>query len=84
MDAAEFADWCAFAALEPFGSRVEDVRAGTIAAAAAASVGAKTPPGEWIQWVSAEGDRPAAGGWQHIFAAMGAFVAPAAGQQGGG
>jgi hypothetical protein len=68
MDAAELAEWVAFAALEPFGSRVEDVRAGTLASAMVAPYGGKTRPGDWFRW---EPPRPS-GDWRTGHAAFGA------------
>ena len=75
MTSAEFAEWVAFAGLEPFGSRVEDLRAGTIASACVAPWGGKADAGDWIKWTGGEPE----GGWEDMFAAMGAFVKPAEG-----
>lgn len=81
MDAAEFAEWVAFAAVEPFGSQVDDVRLGTLASAVVAPHGGKTRPGEWFQWEPAE----ATGSWRDILAGFGAFVAkPEKGAASGG
>lgn len=69
MSAAEFAEWQAFAQIEPFGSRVEDIRAGVIASACVAPWGGKTAPGEWFEW-----EPPAPSGtWRDLKAAMGAL-----------
>jgi hypothetical protein len=82
MDAAEFAEWVAFAGLEPFGSRVDDLRFGAVASAAVAAAGGKTAPGEWFKWQSA--DTKPAGDWRHIFAAFGAYAKPAGPAEGAG
>jgi hypothetical protein len=71
MTSAEFAEWVAFAALEPFGSRVEDLRVGTLASAVTAPWGGKASAGDWFNWSGAE---KVTGDWRHIFGAMGAFV----------
>jgi hypothetical protein len=70
MDVAEFADWVAFAGLEPFGSRVDDLRAGTVATAASAAWGGRTNPGEWFQW----GPPRPVGDWRVGHAAFGAVA----------
>jgi hypothetical protein len=75
MDAAEFAEWAAFAALEPFGSRVDDLRFGAVASAAGAMAGIKTAPGDWFRWQA--GDAKPAGNWQDIYAGFGAYAVPA-------
>lgn len=70
MDSAEFGEWIAFAALEPFGSRIEDLRAGTIATAAGAMAGVRTAPGEWFRW----GGSKVGGSWRDIRSGFGAHV----------
>lgn len=72
MTAGEFALWMAFSRIEPFGSHVEDLRAGTIASATVLPWGGKTSPGEWFSWLA--GERKPVGDWRMLKAAMGGYA----------
>jgi len=71
MDSLEFTQWLAYAGVEPFGSPVDDLRAGTIATAAIAVGGVAKSPGDWFRWTPPE----PLGGWKELKAAMGGRVA---------
>src|SRR5688500_15029114 len=75
MTSAEFADWMAFGRLEPFGSVIDDSRAGTIASAVTRPWGGKNDPDDWFRWDG----RPRraevpTGDWRHIRAGFTPFV----------
>lgn len=67
MTAAEFAGWMSYYQIEPFGSRVDDIRAGLIASAVTTPWGGKTAPGDWLVWQQPE----PTGTWRDLKAAMG-------------
>lgn len=55
MSSAEFGEWKAYFSLEPFGTRIEDIRMGTVASVVAnVNRGKDTPPykpNDFIPWV---------------------------------
>jgi hypothetical protein len=54
MDSAEFGEWSAFYAIEPWGGRIDDLRMGTIAALTAnvhRGIGVKAfKPDDFVSW----------------------------------
>jgi hypothetical protein len=74
MSSAEFSEWMAYAAVEPFGSQVDDARFGLVADVAAAPWGVKRPPGGWWAWAE-QAARPKT--WQEAKEAFGRVAVPA-------
>lgn len=79
ISSAEFGEWIAYFSIEPFGDRIADLRAGTIASVIAnvnrAPDAPPTSPNDFTPWVAQQGTRKAQRSAEEVAASFGVNLA---------